>query len=357
MKKLLISVLFCLLGVIFIKSQQVLNPSFEDEPNQFHVPPKNWESCRSASTPDIMPGPWGVNLKPSDGKSYLNLVVKTDGVNEEVVGKLTEILDTNSCYKMTIDFAVSNEFIIDYWGELFDFRKAANVKVGLYSNKCSKSRDTIFNVTDMTLTNMWKTYTAVFKPKDTARHIFIDTYSRGAWLYYGHILVDNITLRKTEDTIVYYDKSFFGKANDIIKLSVKEEEGFAYFWQTDNAHCKTCSSTQFTITDSEDVYIVKQSENGCYKEYHKFSIVMYPEIPNVFTPNNDGINNAFKIKALPPNSKLVVYNRWEQIIFKSENYQNNWDGQEAPDGAYFYILEFTIKDKQYREKGVVSIFR
>ena len=63
--------------------------------------------------------------------------------------------------------------------------------------------------------------------------------------------------------------------------------------------------------------------------------------PNVITPNADGINDFFKIDNLPQNTEVVILNRWGNVVFSSENYQNNWDGnsqngQELTDGVYTY---------------------
>lgn len=77
-------------------------------------------------------------------------------------------------------------------------------------------------------------------------------------------------------------------------------------------------------------------------------------IPNVFTPNKDGINETFQIQALPENSFLSIYNRWGNIVFKSSNYLNNWDGGDLADGIYYYILKPTIGSQK---KGTVTILR
>jgi gliding motility-associated-like protein len=69
-------------------------------------------------------------------------------------------------------------------------------------------------------------------------------------------------------------------------------------------------------------------------------------IPDGFSPNNDNVNDYFYIDCIPqyPNSRLTVYNRWGNSVHNTAPYQNNWDGkyngQDLPDGTYFYILQF-----------------
>lgn len=77
-------------------------------------------------------------------------------------------------------------------------------------------------------------------------------------------------------------------------------------------------------------------------------------IPNVFTPNNDGINEVFEIKYLPSNSQLTIYNRWGSKVYQSNNYQNNWNGENASDGVYYYILTLLSGNTT---KGMVTILR
>jgi gliding motility-associated-like protein len=65
------------------------------------------------------------------------------------------------------------------------------------------------------------------------------------------------------------------------------------------------------------------------------------EFPNIFTPNNDGINDFFEIDNLPENTEVIILNRWGNVVFSSENYQNNWDGKDDSgrtlvDGVYTY---------------------
>lgn len=66
-------------------------------------------------------------------------------------------------------------------------------------------------------------------------------------------------------------------------------------------------------------------------------------VPNVFTPNGDGSNDEFMIRGLAQGSYLMVYDRTGREVFKSDNYENNWDGTDmngrklSPD-TYWYVL-------------------
>lgn len=62
-------------------------------------------------------------------------------------------------------------------------------------------------------------------------------------------------------------------------------------------------------------------------------------VPNVITPNNDGMNDAWVIDGLfRSNHTVTVFNRWGQVIFESKNYNNTWRAAGVSDGTYFYEI-------------------
>lgn len=81
-------------------------------------------------------------------------------------------------------------------------------------------------------------------------------------------------------------------------------------------------------------------------------VVIPPEIPNIITPDGNGLNDFLVIKNLQPGSSLSIYNRWGNVLFESKDYQQNWDCNRCSDGTYFYVL-ITPDGKQY--KGSVTV--
>lgn len=66
------------------------------------------------------------------------------------------------------------------------------------------------------------------------------------------------------------------------------------------------------------------------------------DIPNVFTPNGDGINDYFvhvKSDGIMSMHTIIV-NRWGNVVFETDDLLINWDGQNVNDGTYFWILEY-----------------
>jgi gliding motility-associated-like protein len=92
------------------------------------------------------------------------------------------------------------------------------------------------------------------------------------------------------------------------------------------------------------------------------NVVYY--MPNAFTPNEDNINETFKPKGLAYalDYKFIIFNRWGEILFKTDNPQLGWDGKYdgalVEQGLYFFRLEFVGADElRHEEKGQVLILR
>lgn len=83
------------------------------------------------------------------------------------------------------------------------------------------------------------------------------------------------------------------------------------------------------------------------------------EIPNAFTPNGDGINDRFVIGKLNSvdNPSLLVYDSRGRVVYKSSKYQNDWDGANAPDGTYYFFLQYVYKNKTEVKGGSIYISR
>ncbi|GAB4254381.1 MAG: hypothetical protein Kow0079_10630 [Vicingaceae bacterium] len=73
-----------------------------------------------------------------------------------------------------------------------------------------------------------------------------------------------------------------------------------------------------------------------------------------------GINDYFVIKnaELYPDNKLMIYNRWGNLIYQTTNYKNDWDGSDKEEGTYYYIfIPSTVDSSIPSQKGYVTILR
>ncbi len=85
------------------------------------------------------------------------------------------------------------------------------------------------------------------------------------------------------------------------------------------------------------------------------------ELPNIITPNGDGVNDNFVIPCNEDNPKadLKIYDRWGAEVWRSHgHYQNNWDGHNeqgvvCPDGTYYFIYSYNDGTGRRDQKFVV----
>ncbi len=89
-------------------------------------------------------------------------------------------------------------------------------------------------------------------------------------------------------------------------------------------------------------------------------------IPNVFTPNGDGSNDFFKIDIEGElKYDLVIFNRWGNKVFESDNKDNQWNGKnyntgsEDPSGVYFFIFSYRLRgtNEDKTVNGTVTLIR
>jgi gliding motility-associated-like protein len=90
-------------------------------------------------------------------------------------------------------------------------------------------------------------------------------------------------------------------------------------------------------------------------------------VPNVFTINDDGVNDVFDIYIDGESYyDLTIFNRWDQKVFSSTVDDVNWNGKinntgaEAPAGEYYFVFKYKTKadpDKMLSKKGIVTLIR
>ena len=116
------------------------------------------------------------------------------------------------------------------------------------------------------------------------------------------------------------------------------------------------ATTTFTVVGTD--------ANGCESSDEVVVEVIddFTVIPsNVFTPDGNGINDTWFIDNIVNynNARVVIFNLWGDIIFESDNYQNEWDGtfnnDLLPAGNYYYVISNPDHDKVYR--GTITLLR
>lgn len=174
------------------------------------------------------------------------------------------------------------------------------------------------------------------------------------------------------------DLNVDAKANNVNPIKLKQGEigrlfgeingdSFTWILPTDPGSVALDSltdlKTSFKAIKTGDHYLYLQTELGSCTALDSVLIRITGPIsaPNVFTPNGDGDNDTFVIKGIEtnPEARVLIFNRWGILLYETENYlSREWDGLNAPDGVYYYVVELSPDDEPGEgHSGVIHLIR
>lgn len=114
--------------------------------------------------------------------------------------------------------------------------------------------------------------------------------------------------------------------------------------------------------DDMNFTVLVTTDKGCSASDVVFvKVLKKPDIPNIFSPNGDGVHDRWEIKYLDtyPGCTVDVVNRYGQLVFRSVGYATPWDGKvngrDVPVGTYYYVID--PKNGRKPITGYVDIIR
>ncbi len=162
------------------------NTSFEGKP-QDATTPVSWHPCELGTTPDILPGPWGVYHEASEGETYMGLITREDGTYESVGQRLANTLEGRSCFTLRVDLAHSRSYS--------SYNAPTQLKIWGCQTRCSKSQ--LLAESIVIDHDDWETYEFKFTTKMPINYIVLEanyvSVTEGEWEK-GNILIDNISI-------------------------------------------------------------------------------------------------------------------------------------------------------------------
>jgi gliding motility-associated-like protein len=151
--------------------------------------------------------------------------------------------------------------------------------------------------------------------------------------------------------------------NDEITVDLSGVSGGAdFYWLSDNDTLSTSLLPKIIGDKAGEICytLTVISPIGCVITNEECVIVEGEplKLPNLFTPNGDGYNDELKV--LNSDGKvvsIVIYNRWGELVFQEEHYQNDWaglsrSGRSLSSGTYFVVM----KDKSKVDSEPVNGF-
>lgn len=149
----------------------------------------------------------------------------------------------------------------------------------------------------------------------------------------------------------------------------EQNNDIQFEWRINNTPYISKDNPEFEF-DSKGEYLIEliaSLNDNCVSTYsetiHVTKTVFL--IPNIFTPNADGIGDYFKIKAETEinNFHIQIINKLGEIVYESNNIQDNWNGKingnnDASEGLYYYIIRGEdMFENKIEQKGAIQLVR
>jgi gliding motility-associated-like protein len=121
------------------------------------------------------------------------------------------------------------------------------------------------------------------------------------------------------------------------------------------------SVNDIPVIGNQELILTATSPAGCVfvDTIYVMSVDCDDALPNVITSNGDGTNDYFVIDEAPifPNNHLYLYNRWGNVIFEQEGYQNTFEGSQFSEGVYWYVFyQDPINNPKKVKQGFLHIY-
>lgn len=186
-----------------------------------------------------------------------------------------------------------------------------------------------------------------------------ETVSSGTFII--PFISDGISVQTGSDTTIIIGNT--------VLLNASANLNATYSWTPTDLLNFPDSSTTLCSPLATTVYeVTATSFNGCTATDE---ITIYVKdnlpcdryfVPNSFTPNGDGKNETIRVypdeTMRLKNFSMRIFNRWGQVLYETNNPQQGWNGENAPEGIYILQAEFNCTGKTssvYR--GTVSLIR
>ena len=161
----------------------LINPGLEDTPSDATVP-QGWSACEWLTTPDILPGYWGVYTEPYEGDTYAGIITRENSTFESFGQRLSAPLMADTCYQMSIQLAHSNVYA--------GYGKPIRLRVSISDELCDESQ--VIYTSPLVDHEDWRPYRFSFRPLKKSQYIMIKAYySDKKYSHKGNILIDAIS--------------------------------------------------------------------------------------------------------------------------------------------------------------------
>lgn len=255
------------------------------------------------------------------------------------------------------------------------FSTNPNLNIALSDTAGCAPQSILFNNTGTTgATCTWEVEPGVFIADcDTFSYTYLNegTYPIQLVVEDAQGCADSTTAQIVMGTapVVEFEYEIFPTCEGIeIDFTGTTQNATTNLWTFNGTDTDTNTTVTYAFDYSAGMEAVLEANNGFCSDTAQFSRAAGSftdefdlVIPNVFTPNSDGLNDFFEIQfnnRYQDCTQLQIVSRWGELMFTSLGATHYWDGRKfsgnpAAEGTYFYI--FVIGEMEF--KGTLTLMR
>ena len=180
---------------------------------------------------------------------------------------------------------------------------------------------------------------------------------------YQLVILDNNNCRDTVNFIVV-DTNYHNISINFHSAQLEPDEQIDFFQNSidssiinywtfgdDSSSIEYEPTHNYKYPGEYQICLIAGNEFSCF-DTSCLEIIILPNeiiIPNIFSPNKDLTNDEFIIYGINDRFEIKIYNRWGNIVFEENPYNNSWNGinmngKILSEGQYFYILK-SVEEK------------
>ncbi len=179
---------------------------------------------------------------------------------------------------------------------------------------------------------------------------------------------DSVLVVVQDIPYIYLNDTTIIVGEEII-INHSAEDGVSYNWSPpDGLSCTDCPNPTINTLDPITYTVVMIDSLGCYIVEQDIDIEIRNEftvdVPTAFTPNGDFVNDIVYVRGwgIKELIEFSIYNRWGQLMFKSNDMNYGWDGKfkgkpQNMDTYVFYVKVKFYNDQIVDKKGTFNLFR
>ncbi len=253
-----------------------------------------------------------------------------------------------------------------------------NYKMVSTPNFCGSSNATLdvsteaYNADEFTLNNSIVSDNGKFTNLSSGIYCMEISYGPGCYTYDTLLIMDSLNINpyfRSEKDLVNKNRYFFLNLTNIDNYGYERNNNIEFSWKINGVEEFTTDNPEYEFTEEGEytIELVARINNLCYSSYSETIMVSGSNfrIPNIFTPNGDGMGDYFKVvyEGELVNYNLQIVNKTGELVFTSNDINETWDGKRngnnyAGEGLYYYIIGGEDKfGNKIEQKGSLQLVR